>query len=95
MDLAASRLEHGIPNAGPNRRTYNEGWWAFCVYCHALFEAREISSLAARVLTLNPELDTEYVLHTYEVLAQLVYGECRTWEAGESRRLEDLKLRKA
>lgn len=69
-----------------SRIEFVEGFWAFCVYCHALFQAGEIVALAARAETLNPELASARGI--YESLASSVYGEWQTWEAGQSRRFD-------
>lgn len=65
---------------------FHAGAWSFCVYCHPLFESRQISILVARVASLSPKSTISIpglLLPVYEVLAQCVYGECRTWEAGQ------------
>lgn len=74
----------GFPKAGRHRRDYLEGAWAFCVQCWPLFLERDIETLAARVVTLNSELDPYWVALTYRVLSDAVHGDVMTWNAGQS-----------
>jgi hypothetical protein len=72
-----------VRTADSSRYQYLKGAWAFCVFCRPLFEARQSRILAARVKTLNPELDEDAMTKAYEVLGECVYGDCRTWEANQ------------
>jgi hypothetical protein len=66
-----------------DRQAFEAGWWAFCVYCHALFAQREIDALVARVITLHPlvvQVDAERV---YRILTDVVCGEPVFWTQGE------------
>ena len=72
----------GFPNAGRLRRDYLEGAWGFCVHCWALFAKGETDVLAARVNTLNPETDVDWLRVTYGILREVVHGEARVWESG-------------
>ena len=59
------------------------GHWAFCVYCEALWEQRDIPALLARTLTLNPELQGRLLENTYFSLPYAIYGEPIPWESGQ------------
>jgi hypothetical protein len=76
----------GLPSiGGVPRHEFIAGYWSFCVYCRPLFESRELSTLAARVATLNSDLYAPGVAILYTVLADCVYGDVLTWEAGQPR----------
>jgi hypothetical protein len=59
------------------------GGWAFCVYCHPLWQRGEIPILAARVASLDPTCEPRIFTGFYEVLAQCTDRDYLTWEAGE------------
>jgi hypothetical protein len=59
------------------------GGWGFCVFCHALWQKGHLTALAARVEILSPGATKELTAPVYDLLAQCVYGEPVTWEAGE------------
>jgi hypothetical protein len=61
---------------------FDAGAWGFCVYCHVLFP-RELPILVARVVSLCPGSTPELLTPVYSLLAQCVFGEPITWEAGE------------
>jgi hypothetical protein len=62
---------------------FDAGWWAFCVFCHALFLECDYDALAARVCVLNPLLDHADTEGCYRVLGQVVYEEPVAWQEGE------------
>lgn len=71
--------------AGVPRQVFFAGYWAFCVYCWPLFEQRDLKTLVARVSTLNPELYAPGLAILHATLAECVWGDLRTWEAGQPR----------
>jgi hypothetical protein len=75
----------GFANAGDYRVDFDAGAWGFCAGCHPLFAARDLTALAARVVTLNPLPIWGRVSarHLYEALSGCVFGDYQTWEAGQ------------
>lgn len=61
-----------------------EGWWAFCVYCNALWVRKEMDLLIARVITLNPDLDGDWLKHWYPDLVYVLHGEPQEWHSGQA-----------
>jgi hypothetical protein len=59
------------------------GWWAFCVYCHALFADRAFEALAARVCSLNPPIPHADAARVYRIVGEVVYGDPVLWKEGE------------
>lgn len=68
------------------REAYLAGWWGFCVYCHALFVARDFPALAARVCSLLKTEDAHAEFETlYRLADAVIYGEPVLWQEGEDR----------
>ena len=64
------------------RLTLNEGAWAFCVYCHALYVAGDMAALTARVATLTRWKPEAYAA-VYALLPEVLEGPATAWESGQ------------
>ena len=71
------RVDHWGFGMQESRIELMQGWWAYCVYCWALYSRGEIEPLVARVLTLNTDLDERVVRQLYSVLPYVMHGEPR------------------
>jgi len=56
------------------------GEWALCVFCNVLYKAGEIDNLIARVVVLNPTMDTLALTRVYRLLPDIFYGPGKVWD---------------
>ncbi len=72
------------PHWHMRRVDYQAGYWGFCVYCKALWEARDMRTLAARVYSLNSDnLHVDVLERLYSILPEVIYGEPQEWHSGQ------------